>query len=350
MIHHRMCRSWVVAGFQLVSSLAIGVLGAGGVRAEQPGAIAWRTDYATALEEARAGNRLLWIQFTGPWCPNCTRMDRETFTDPDVVRHAERAFVPLKLRSDVHEQLALSFELSSLPATILVTPAREVVAVHQGFLDGDEFEHVLVSALEKRPELHGGVQTQLASAKTGAASAAKAEESAKKPKTETKVALSGYCPVSLISDRKLVQGHAEYTIQHEGRMYRFANTLMVSLFRKDPERYIPVNGGQCPVSQIDRKKPLSGDPKWGVLYEGRLFLCATEQDRKLFLSTPERYATVDVAEQGFCPHCLGESGLLVRGNPQYGATREGRRYWFPDPSHREAFLAAAGGDSETTRR
>ena len=49
---------------------------------------------------------------------------------------------------------------------------------------------------------------------------------------------------------------------------------------------------------------------------------------------------VNVAEQGFCPHCLGETGLLVRGDPKYAITRDGRRYWFPDPSHRDAFLAA----------
>ena len=49
---------------------------------------------------------------------------------------------------------------------------------------------------------------------------------------------------------------------------------------------------------------------------------------------------VDVAEQGFCPHCLGETGLLVRGDPKYAITRDGLRYWFPDPAHRDAFLAA----------
>ena len=32
------------------------------------------------------------------------------------------SFVPLKLRSDVHEELALGFNLSGLPATIIVTP------------------------------------------------------------------------------------------------------------------------------------------------------------------------------------------------------------------------------------
>ena len=48
----------------------------------------------------------------------------------------------------------------------------------------------------------------------------------------------------------------------------------------------------------------------------------------------------DVAEQGFCLHCIRDSGLLVRGDPRHEITREGRRYWFPDLSHRDAFLAA----------
>ena len=49
---------------------------------------------------------------------------------------------------------------------------------------------------------------------------------------------------------------------------------------------------------------------------------------------------VDVAEQGFCVHCRRESGLLVRGDPRHEVVRQGRRYWFPDSSHRDAFLAS----------
>ncbi len=125
---------------------------------------------------------------------------------------------------------------------------------------------------------------------------------------------------------------------------------MSNLFRKDPDRYIPVNRGDCPVSQVERGVERPGDPRWGVLYQGRLFLCATEDARRRFLKEPERYAMVDVAEQGFCPHCLSETGLLVRGDPKYEITREGRRYWFPDPSHRDAFLTAASSNPATTRR
>jgi YHS domain-containing protein len=83
-----------------------------------------------------------------------------------------------------------------------------------------------------------------------------------------------------------------------------------------------------------------------VLYEGHLYLCGDEAGRKRFLRDPERYARVDVADRGFCPHCWARDGLLVRGRPNYTLTKAGRRYLFPEPSHLEAFRVQA----ETARR
>ena len=117
--------------------------------------------------------------------------------------------------------------------------------------------------------------------------------------------------------------------------------LTFNLFRRDPERFVPVNNGNCPVTQVELGKRQPGNPKFGVLYQGRLYLCATDADRKQFFSSPDRYAAVDVAEQGLCPHCLAESGERIPGDPRYDLTRDGRRYWFPDPTHREAFLSAS---------
>ena len=99
-----------------------------------PDAISWREDYGEALVEARASDHLLWIQFTGPWCPNCQRMEQDSFTDSAIREHSRTDFVPLKLRSDVNEELALSFDLSGLPASVIVDPSRQVLSVHQGYL------------------------------------------------------------------------------------------------------------------------------------------------------------------------------------------------------------------------
>jgi YHS domain-containing protein len=348
MLPQRSCAHRVCTGVSVVMILMGSALGVIGASETDSQAISWRTDYARALEEARSKDQLLWIQFTGPWCPNCTRMEQDSFPHPTIREHAQRSFVPVKLRSDVNEELALSFELSGLPATVIVAPSREVIAVRQGYLGPAELGDLLSDALA-RQDTRLEVGRRLTSAKgpqskeTGPANR---DEGARpshktKAKAENQLALSGFCPVSLVSDKRLVQGQAEYTVTHEGRLYRFASILTFNLFRRDPERYVPVNNGNCPVTQIEQGTLQPGNPKFGVLYQGRLFLCATDGDRRRFLEQPARYATADVAEQGFCPHCLAQDGLRVPGDPRYDLSREGRRYWFPDPSHREAFLSTS---------
>ena len=91
---------------------------------------------------------------------------------------------------------------------------------------------------------------------------------------------------------------------------------MSDRFRKDPERYIPANGGDCPVTELDGAAARPGNPRWGVLYQGRLYVCASDDARRRFLDEPERYAMVDVAEQGFCPHCLTQTGVPGPRRPQ----------------------------------
>jgi YHS domain-containing protein len=319
-------------GLSFAIALLCACYGGHGAPAAEPDSIVWRDDYGSALEEARAANRPLWIQFTGPWCPNCTRMERDSFPHPAVVQHARESFVPVKLRSDVHEQLALTFNLSALPATIIVAPNREVVAVYQGYLGPDEFDAFLRDSLSRVPgnpareELSKGPAA--ANAKTGV------------PKTAERLAMGGYCAVSLICDRKLIPGQSVHAVQHEGLTYRFASAATKEKFLEKPASYAPANSGACPVTQLDLGEAKPGDPRWGILYKSRLFLFASDEARRRFTEDPDRYFMVDVAEQGFCVHCIRESGLLVRGDPRHEITLEGRRYWFPDVSHRDVFLTS----------
>src|SRR4051812_6227537 len=89
-------------------SMGLGLLIAGGsaARAARPRPSAWRTDCASAQVEARALNRPLWLQFTGPWCQYCRQMERESFARPDVVSEAGRRVIPVSLRPDLDDRLA----------------------------------------------------------------------------------------------------------------------------------------------------------------------------------------------------------------------------------------------------
>jgi thioredoxin-like negative regulator of GroEL len=137
------------------------------VLALDDGAIPWRTDLHRAELEARAQNRLLWVQFTGSWCPNCLRLERESFVHPRVVGHARAFFVPVKIQSDQHEDLVERFGLSGIPATILVKPSGEVVARHEGYVDAATFGRFLERALIRSGRAPRPVRSELTQTSAG---------------------------------------------------------------------------------------------------------------------------------------------------------------------------------------
>jgi len=277
----------------LAALLAFGLVGQipsrGLLAADDPRKIAWRDDLAQAQAEAKSRDLLLWIQFTGPWCINCRRMDRSTFTHAAVVTASRGQFVPVKLRSDEYENLAQSLGLTSLPSTVIVRPDGEVVEKFEGYGEAETFEGFLGAVLRRE----GRSPEQIV------ARAAK----------DRSVALAGFCPVSLIRTRRLVPGKPELTEEHGGRVFRFAAEADRLAFRQSPGSFAPVNDGRSPVSQVDQGDFLVGDPRWGVVYGGHLFLFRDGAERDRFAKDPERYAHVDASERFACPHCWNPTRL-----------------------------------------
>jgi YHS domain-containing protein len=263
-------------------------------RAEEPAAIVWRDDYTGAMEDARAANRLLWIQFTGPWCPNCTRMELDSFPHPAIVEHTQRSYVPVKLRSDLNEQLVAAFNLTAIPATVVVAPNRDIIGFHQGYLSPKDLDgllrdcHARVSPKpeQQKPAERGDEQPHKLSVGV--------EET--KPATGATLAANGYCVVALVDERKLLKGRRGHSIEHEGRVFYFSSVAAGERFRQNRDRYVPWNGGTCPVNRLERGQSTPGDPRWGVLYAGRLFLCASEDARRRFFANPGPFATQSVVD------------------------------------------------------
>ncbi|MDX2038655.1 MAG: thioredoxin family protein [Isosphaeraceae bacterium] len=241
--------------------------------------VPWRTDLGTAQVEAKKEDRVLWLQFTGPWCPNCRRMDRGAFIHPTVVGLARESFVPIKLRSDEFESLALDLGLTVLPSTVLVRPNGEVIAKQEGYLDSTEFYAFLQQSLMSEGRL-------------GAQRIARGTSPGPIPPAPSPVALAAYCPVSLVDGHRLLPGKPELTARYQGLEYRFSSVDARAEFLRRPDRYIPVNAGRSPVAQVDQGVAKPGDPRWGVTYRGRFYLCAEGYERDLFMLNPERYAHV----------------------------------------------------------
>jgi len=325
-----------------------------------PETISWRSDYNTAYYEAKDSKRLIWIQFTGPWCPNCRRMEHDSFPQPKIVEHAKESFIPVKLRSDENEDLALRFNLTGLPATVIIDPTnRSILSLQQGYLGPDELNALFEDAVargDKAKKLEDARLAALKKKRTETLASHHETSDDRKAKVSKPVAddrqpsLSGFCVVSLVTTHRLVRGNKDYSCLHNGKLYRFADEKAREQFRKNPESFLPVNEGYCPVATLEGENPRPGDPRFGILYRERLFLCATREDRSLFLQNPDRYSMVRVEEKGFCPHCAQQAGRLVKGNPSFCLIRSGREYWFPDAEHRTAFLESLPADPKSVRK
>ena len=111
---------------------------------------------------------------------------------------------------------------------------------------------------------------------------------------QPKLGLNGYCPVSLSdlnnTGAKWVKGDPKYGIIHRGRLYLFAGQHQLEVFKKFPERLAPVISGYDPVIFTDHHQLIDGVRELGVSYKGQVYLFQSKQSLQQFWTAPDRYA------------------------------------------------------------
>ena len=113
-------------------------------------------------------------------------------------------------------------------------------------------------------------------------------------RNQPRLGLNGYCPVSL-SDlnnggAQWVKGDPQFGIIHRGRLYLFAGQHQLDIFKKYPERLAPVISGYDPVVFTDQRKLVDGIRELGVSYKGKVYLFNSKQSLQQFWTAPDRYA------------------------------------------------------------
>ena len=86
-----------------------------------------------------------------------------------------------------------------------------------------------------------------------------------------KVALSGYDPVGYLTQNKALKGRKEINSPYRGVTYYFATDENKKLFLASPERYLPPYGGWCATAMAKGEK-VEIDPTNFKVTNGRLFL------------------------------------------------------------------------------
>jgi thioredoxin-related protein len=107
----------------------------------------WVTDYKKAQEDAKAGKKLMLLEFTGSdWCGWCMKLDKEVFSTPEFQSYASRNLILVKLDfprrrpqtealKKQNEQLAQKYGIQGFPTIIVLNGQGEKVG-ELGYMEG----------------------------------------------------------------------------------------------------------------------------------------------------------------------------------------------------------------------
>lgn len=81
--------------------------------------INWQLDYNQAISSAQSAKKPVMIDFYVNWCGWCKVLDRDTYTDPDVVK-LSRQFVCVKVDGDKNDNLTSQYNITGYPTIIFL--------------------------------------------------------------------------------------------------------------------------------------------------------------------------------------------------------------------------------------
>ncbi|MEC7679916.1 MAG: DUF255 domain-containing protein [Planctomycetota bacterium] len=116
-----------------------------------------------------------------------------------------------------------------------------------------------------------------------------------------KLALEGFCAVTVIQEDQWIEGDPKLSVIHLGRLYLFANEEKRDIFLSNPIQYTPVLNEIDPVVFFEERRIVPGKREWGMKdpVHQRMFFFADEASMNHFYKQHERYtqSAIDLMEQ-----------------------------------------------------
>jgi YHS domain-containing protein len=106
-------------------------------------------------------------------------------------------------------------------------------------------------------------------------------------KTAETPALGGHCPVAYVEMGKAVKGDTDISLDYEGKHYVFANADAKKMFKAEPAKYHVAYDGFC-ATAMSMGKQFESDPSLFTVDGGVTYLFSSARAKKMFDASPAR--------------------------------------------------------------
>ena len=130
----------------------------------KPAMVHWM-DYTEALKTAKKTPKLIFVDLYADWCIPCRVMDANVYSDASVASLLNTRFLPVKLDADSQDSIVCDgqkntvqrcyfdvWELSALPAFVLIAPKGLTILTVTDSMSPQELQIMLYQFLEKEKE------------------------------------------------------------------------------------------------------------------------------------------------------------------------------------------------------
>ena len=334
--------------------------------------IPWRTDLESAFEEAARENKLLLLHFWDDHCPPCRRLEKNVFPREDVAEAIDANFVAVKINVSDSPRLQQQYQIQSWPTDIILDANKQQVYRDISEQSPLKFIAVLeqIAAKQKNSRNLTAGSTNPATPKTthspveltiddNRQSSFRITDSSSPSETATNSKQLHPSTSLGIPTIPSPEGAPESRNQHLHFVpinSRFASEHRREVMpAKKPATVVPVNNTQptstqppplgldgfCPVSlagwagKFPQWQP--GDPRWGAIHRGRLYLFVGQAQQQAFLQDPDRFSPMLAGRDVVRMIKYGEK---TTGERRHGVTYRDRVYLFRDEYSLQEFRKA----------
>ncbi|SFH55113.1 thioredoxin family protein [Planctomicrobium piriforme] len=248
----------------------------------------WHTDLGEARREAERLKRPILCHFGAEWCAPCQKMERTVFTQPAVIDQLRASAVCLKIDVDQHPELAQRFGVERFPTDVFIEPSGQKLMESTGFHPPDEYMALVVRASRRYSDILASRQTKPA-APVVTSPEVGGDSSQLVKSAPSMLMLEGYCPVVLQKSRQWIKGNSQIFTEYKGQQFFFTSPEARQEFMQNPDYFVPQFLGCDPVLLFTADRAVAGTIEWGAFYDNRLYLFTTEENRRNFKTSPDKY-------------------------------------------------------------